>query len=161
MAELMAAPRERGERNNNPLNVRWDGRTRWKGMDPDTPSDRFFPVHKTHGFVRFLDPVTGLRAAARALWNYQKLHGLDTIGRIVARWAPPEDDNYTEGYIRLVEGQTGVGRDARVDLRDRDFLARLMAAMIRMECGRNIYPDAMIREAIELAGIPAAPRKGT
>lgn len=155
VTELTPRKLERGERNNNPLSVRWDGRTMWKGINRKTPSDRDRKVHGVWGFIIFEDVVWGFRAAARVLWNYQKLHGLDTIERLVARWAPPEDRNHTEAYIRLVERETGVARDARLDLRNRGLLVSIMAAMIRMECGRNIYDAAVIREGVDRAGIPA------
>ncbi|MGE0718409.1 MAG: structural protein [Alphaproteobacteria bacterium] len=146
----------RGERNNNPLNVRWDGRTEWRGQDPIRRSDRSLKTDGTHGFVVFVEPVWGLRAAARTLWNYQNKHGLDTVAKIVGRWAPP-NENETKSYVKRVAKEMGVSPVEPVDLRDRKLMIDLLRAMIRVECGRVIYSDDAIRAGVEIAGIPVLP----
>ena len=84
----------RGIRNNNPLNIRFNVRNDWKGQ---LGSDR-----ERGGMCVFSSPVWGFRAAFLLLQNYQVKHGCRTIRDIITKWAPPEDHNDTEAYIRRV-----------------------------------------------------------
>lgn len=128
-----------GIRNNNPGNLR-DSGDAWLGM---TGTD-------DRGFVRFDSPEMGLRAMARNLMNQPRLHGLDTVNEIVGKYAPP-NENDTNNYAQAVARQLGVSPDARLDLGDRQQLARLMAAMIRMEVGGNPYTPEQLQMAAALA----------
>lgn len=86
----------RGLRNNNPLNIR-NGESRWKGMEERDDEKEF---------VCFLSMSMGYRAAWILLRNYhQRLLNAGksyTLGNIIERWAPPEDNNDTHGYVRRV-----------------------------------------------------------
>ena len=86
----------RGLRNNNPLNIR-NGESRWKGMEERDDEKEF---------VCFLSMSMGYRAAWILLRNYhQRLlnEGKNyTLGNIIERWAPPEDNNDTHAYVRRV-----------------------------------------------------------
>ena len=86
----------RGLRNNNPLNIR-NGESRWKGMEERDDEKEF---------VCFLSMSMGYRAAWILLRNYhQRLLNVGksyTLGNIIERWAPPEDNNDTHGYVRRV-----------------------------------------------------------
>lgn len=84
-------------RNCNPLNIR-RGAARWQGMSKreDDPS-----------FEQFENMAYGWRAAFILLGRtyYEKYH-LDTIRKIIARWAP-ECENNTKAYIYYVAKQVG------------------------------------------------------
>jgi hypothetical protein len=74
----------RGIRNNNPLNIRLDRDNRWQGKVP--------PKHNSDGaFEQFQDPIMGLRAAAVLLIAHYDRQHLDTIRKLVAVWAPPNE----------------------------------------------------------------------
>ena len=84
-------------RNCNPLNIR-RGAARWQGMSKreDDPS-----------FEQFISMAYGWRAAFILLGRtyYEKYH-LNTIRKIIARWAP-ECENNTKAYIYYVAKQVG------------------------------------------------------
>ena len=84
-------------RNCNPLNIR-RGAARWQGM-----SKREDDID----FEQFLTMAYGWRAAFILLGRtyYEKYH-LDTIRKIISRWAP-ECENNTKAYINYVAKQVG------------------------------------------------------
>ncbi|MBO4673366.1 MAG: structural protein P5 [Bacteroidaceae bacterium] len=82
----------RGLRNNNPLNIRWNPKTRpWQGQ-------------KSHDgeFAIFETMEDGYRAAFRVLDSYNKKHNIYSVREIIYRWAPPQDHNHTRAYIERV-----------------------------------------------------------
>ena len=87
----------RGTRNNNPLNIRHAG-SQWVGMRK---------VQTDKCFVQFVSRKYGYRAAFVLLHNYIR-KGKDTIGKIVAKWAPSSDRNNTQAYINYVSSTTGI-----------------------------------------------------
>jgi len=125
----------RGERNNNPGNIRVSA-ARWQGA-----------AGADGGFVVFATPGDGLRAMAKVLRNFRRLHGINTLRGVVHRYAPPME-NDTAGYLQRVCKGVGVGPDEPVNLNDAGLLGRLMREMISVECGRCIYSDKEIFEAI-------------
>ena len=68
--------------NNNPGNIRTSP-TNWNG-EVTEPGEEF---------ERFSDMHMGVRASARILRTYGKKYGIDTINKIIDRYAPPEDNN--------------------------------------------------------------------
>ncbi|HEY6022286.1 MAG TPA: structural protein P5 [Candidatus Paceibacterota bacterium] len=124
----------RGERNNNPGNIE-RGTIHWQGMADDQSGDKRFIVFNT--------PEDGIRALAKLLFNYQNIHGLNTVRQIVNRWAPPtENDTYS--YVNTVASEVGVTPDDKINLTDSETLAKLVTAIIRHENGRVIYAESMI-----------------
>lgn len=123
---LSAKPLFKGERNNNPGNIR-----------------------KGDAFRTFSTPQEGLEAMAYLLGKYRN-SGLTTIRSIISKWAP-DSENKTAAYIADVMQQMSVGADDWIDLRDPATIQKLMKAMIRHENGRNIYGDDMIRQAVPRA----------
>lgn len=130
----------RGERNNNPGNIDRNA-TKWQGMAEDQPDSRF---------IKFSDPVWGIRAIAKVLLTYQNKHGLKTVSEIINRWAPPVENN-TDSYVRQVCKGLGCGPDAEIDLTDRIILQDLVTAIIRHENGRVAYPEETIAEGVDRA----------
>jgi len=62
--------------------------------------------------------------------------GLNTIEKIVARWAPPNENN-TAGYIAKVEKYSGVPRNKELTAADGADYIMIVAAMSFMENGKN------------------------
>ena len=82
----------RGIRNNNPCNIRHG--SRWVGLRPKQ-TDK--------GFCQFTSMEYGVRAALRTLMTYVNKHHLTSVRDIIYRWSPPEDNNNTVHYIRIIE----------------------------------------------------------
>lgn len=116
----------RGLRNNNPGNIRHDG-TRWQGERvPST--DR--------SFKQFTSMAYGYRAMFKLLTNYARLHNCQTIRKIISRWAPPSE-NDTAAYIDTVSRLTGIAPDQIIDITSQDQMCSLVAAMSRVENGKD------------------------
>ena len=85
----------RGQRNNNPLNIRHSA-DRWQGACKE---------QKDKSFVQFETMAYGYRAAWRILETYWKrMHAQGVafnVRNIIGRWAPPTE-NDTQAYIRTV-----------------------------------------------------------
>lgn len=142
----------RGERNNNPGNVEWDGKTKWKGMDLAQPSDG--------RFIRFADPVSGIRCLARVLLSYSHAYSsigspIDTVSEIIERWAPPKKagvvENDTRAYIAAVAAELRVQPDTRINVTVPDVMELLVRAIIHHENGRVKYSDAQIIDGVARA----------
>ena len=85
-------------RNCNPLNIRKNG-DKWKGLRAE---------QNDGAFCQFETMAYGWRAAFILLGRtyYEKYH-LNTIKKIISRWAPACENN-TKGYIAYVAKQVGV-----------------------------------------------------
>ena len=93
----------RGIRNHNPLNNRRTGKDQWQGL-AEVQNDR--------SFCQFESLEWGWRAAFYLLTRtYYHKYRLYTIRGIVSKWAPPQDHNNTEAYIKNVCKRTGIGPD--------------------------------------------------
>jgi hypothetical protein len=131
----------RGERNNNPGNIERNN-THWQGMSADQTGDT--------RFVAFDRPEDGIRALAKVLLNYQRVHHLDTVQDIIDRWAP-NSENDTSAYVHSVCTEMGVGAETCLDLHDAALLESLTRAIIRHENGRVIYPAETLEAAVDAA----------
>ena len=121
----------RGIRNNNPLNIRRTGKDQWKGLTE---------VQNDRGFCQFESMEWGWRAAFYLLTRtYFQKHGLQTIRGIISRWAPPQDHNDTEAYIRNVSRRTGIGPDEPIGVPSEKPSRWMMlgVAMAIQECGTD------------------------
>lgn len=141
----------RGIRNNNPLNIRHSP-SRWQGM----------AVEQTDpSFVQFRSMAYGYRAACKLLHSYwlrfRKEGKPFTVRNIISRWAPPEDNNDTEGYIRSVLLLGGLGGQEILFPPDNPLgyerLERLLIAMTCMESGTgtNQVDRKTIQEGYRMA----------
>lgn len=113
----------RGIRNNNPCNIR-RSRVIWQGE-----------VSKLNGmhdkaFCQFASMKMGLRAAFVLMRSYRNIHRLYDIDGVIKRWAPPEDGNDTEAYIKFVAHETGISRDDYLKYTD---LMKVVKAMCKIE----------------------------
>lgn len=124
----------RGIRNNNPLNIRKGDA--WLGM-VDNPTDP--------EFVQFVEMVYGVRAAFIILHRYFTIYGLDTVEKIISRWAPSSENN-TKSYIRAVCQRTGFGPNEILSFYYGPDMIDLVDTMIGVECGCHIE-RSIIRQA--------------
>ena len=131
----------RGIRNNNPGNIRW-------GDDWDGPVPKSQRTDKS--FCQFTTPEYGIRAMIIILRNYVKKHGLNTVRKIINRWAPPVE-NDTEAYVNSVAKQVGVDADKVIDVTDSRVMIPLLEAIITHENGSQPYEFATFVKAIDLA----------
>jgi hypothetical protein len=133
--ELMA----RGLNNNNPGNIVKGGAT-FQG-ERVSSSDR--------RFKEFVSLEYGYRAMFVLLKNYVRLHGCDTVRKVINRWAPPVE-NDTLRYVRFVSEKTGIAADMKFDPCDSNLMVKMVSAMSWMENG--IKPDETeIEKGWELA----------
>lgn len=135
----------RGIRNNNPGNVRESSldRTQWVGerASDDDPA-----------FEEFTEMRYGVRASAIVFRNYQRLYGLRSVAAMIARWAPP-NENDTPAYIAFVCKRIGVNESTPINLLDDEMCYAFLRAVFRKECGlpAEAIPEATVREGIALA----------
>ncbi|HCM3125521.1 TPA: hypothetical protein N3F75_004952 [Klebsiella aerogenes] len=129
----------RGVRNNNPGNLEASSSNPWVGQ---TGSDG--------RFAKFVTPEHGIRALGRNLLSYQR-QGIDTVGEIINRWAPPSDNNDTAAYIKSVCAQLGVKADQPLDASNPDTLQALCAAIIKHENGSQPYSNEQLSTGVSAA----------
>jgi len=131
----------RGVRNRNPGNIRKSADD-WLGLSDNQDDPSFFV---------FTEPVYGLRAIAKIVLKYQRKCGLDTVRKIIDRWAPPTE-NDTASYAEAVAHDIGISPDEHVDfVANRNRLVSLVAAIVRHENGQNPYQGTMIKRAVDMA----------
>lgn len=114
----------RGLRNNNPGNIRLDG-VHWKG-EKEPSADKEFKQFKTMAW--------GYRAMFQSLNTYYTKYGLDTIRKMISRWAPPTE-NHTDNYVKTVSDRSGTPPDSRITATNRDVMVPIVAAMSCVENG--------------------------
>ena len=128
----------RGIRNNNPGNIEWSASQTWQGQ-----------VGSDGRFIIFSDAHWGLRALARLLSNYRRLHGLTTVQGLIGRWAPSGENN-TSAYVSAVASAVGVRPNQELTFAGDQFV-RLVAAIVQHENGQQPYTTAQIRAGINAA----------
>ena len=100
-------------------------------------------------FVQFTERVYGYRAAFVLLRSYIG-KGKDTIGKIIAKWAPSSDGNNTQSYINYVSKSTGINASHALRWEDKDDLVEIVRSMAHMESG-IVEDRKLIEEAYNLA----------
>ena len=138
----------RGIRNNNPLNIRHDENNDWEGKRG---------VQTDKAFVQFDERVYGYRAAFVLIGNYI-LRGMNTIKRIICRWAPPSDGNNTYSYIKHVSDTTGIGVETPLDFEEEEKMVEIVRSMAQIESG-IIEEQAILKRAYGMALISYEERK--
>ena len=114
----------RGLRNHNPLNIRKSS-TRWQGMSA---------VQADRSFVTFISNEWGYRAAFRILHTYITKYKLCTIKDIIARWAPPSENN-TRMYTLTVVERSCIDEQARIYHTNKEYMVKIVMAMSYVENG--------------------------
>lgn len=117
----------RGLRLCNPGNIRINGDLFQGEIRPS----------KDKSFKQFETMAYGYRAVFRILSNYYRNYKLDTIRKMIGRWAPPEDNNHTEAYIKAVSDYSGIPSDDPINVNDREQMTRIVAGMSKVENGRE------------------------
>lgn len=122
----MIKQRPRGVRNNNPGNIR---------INDDLFQGEIRPS-RDKAFKQFETMAYGYRAVFRILRNYYNNYKLDTIRKMIGRYAPPSE-NDTDAYIKAVSDYAGIPADDPVDINDREQMTRIVAGMSKVENGRE------------------------
>jgi len=142
---------QRGIRNNNPLNIRYDSANDWQGQ-----------IGKDdEGFAIFETANHGMRAGDIILENYDDLHGIDTISEAMERFSPASDDNDPEAYADFVANLTGMGANQRIDLSDpatRQSIVTAQAAFETPQVDSGLQSYQVARQAQQ--GAPTVPQLG-
>lgn len=129
----------RGVRNNNPGNIRIGDN--WQGLAP---------MQEDGSFCQFSDAKYGIRALAYLLLkSYHIKRGLNTVRKIINRWAPPSE-NDTASYVMQVAKAMQVGADEAIDLTKEFALAGLVAAIIKHENGAQPYSGLQIMAGVRM-----------
>lgn len=136
----------RGIRNHNPGNIELG--EPWEGLA--TAEEKMEFQKEEQRFCVFRAPKWGLRALARLLGNYQRIHDLTTIRGMVNRWAPPHE-NDTDSYVRAVSEGMGISPRTRFSFTSKDLAVSMMKAVIKHENGIQPYSDAQVEEGYALA----------
>lgn len=138
--DLSTAPR--GIRNNNPGNIDFNPINKWKGLNPKSKElDSRFCV--------FISPEYGIRALLILLRNYDRKYNLNSVRKIINRWAPSHENN-TSAYTKHVCSLMNVEPDMCLNLSDRNELISLAKAIVTHENGVQPYSDDKYQSAYEL-----------
>lgn len=130
---LRNASYPRGMRNNNPGNLRISSSS-WKGKVPTSKN--------TDGaFEQFDYYVWGVRAMIVLLRNYINRDKLNTIRKIMTKYAPPSE-NHTNTYAKWVAQKSGIGIDQPL-VANQQYLRPLVKAMAHYENGQEAVEDDM------------------
>ena len=125
MTMATIAKTSRGYRNNNPLNIR---KSPQKYEGEIQGEDKSFKTFKTMAY--------GFRAGFKILRTYIHKYKLDSIEKIITRWAPPSE-NDTGAYIRFVCTRTGRRPMQLIYFTPLDMIP-IVLAMAEMENGLPI-----------------------
>ena len=133
--KLQTSKSPRGQRNNNPLNIKYVKTTIWVGQVRDIErSDKVF--------AEFTDMKYGIRAGIKLIKNYIR-SGYNTIDKIISRWCPDHTapayrqfvGDHVKAVIPTVDRWTVIGRD------DKAVIREMVKAMAVMECQYRIDDD--------------------
>lgn len=125
----------RGERNNNPGNIRHG--EPWQGLSAQqTDKD----------FCQFVSTEYGIRAIYVLMRTYEKKYGLCSIREIINRYAPPKENN-TEGYIQRVAKELNVSTEDCVSVSKKEVAIALATAIVGVELGYQPYSQKVFEDA--------------
>lgn len=122
----------RGIRNNNPLNIRI-GNT-WLGEVTNPTDDEF---------EQFVHVCYGLRAGFILLKRYINRYKLNTIEKIISRWAPHNENN-TRSYINQVARGMNITPDTPLLYEDKNRMCALVYEIVYVENGQHIQMSEIV-----------------
>jgi hypothetical protein len=140
----MADASVRNVRNNNPGNLKHTADD-WEGAKAEQ-SD---PV-----FVQFDTPAYGVRALSKTLITYKNKHNLNTVEKIINRFAPGEE-NDTKKYISFISNYLGVTPSEIIDVENPNIAKEIIKAIITQEGGKeslNVF-ESNIDEGLRMSGV--------
>jgi hypothetical protein len=105
-----------GQRLNNPFNLR------------DYNQGFVGATGAEDGFLRFDDPLAGIRAADRVLNTYGRDRGINTLAALLDTFAPPSE-NPTQDYLAYVAERSGFGPNQEIDLTNPYVRERILTPM--------------------------------
>ena len=70
----------------------------------------------------------------KILRNYINNYKLDTIRKIIGRWAPKNENN-TLAYVKAVSDYAGISPDDPINAYNREIMIRIVAGMSQVENG--------------------------
>jgi len=143
-----------GEKNNNPLNIRYEKGNKWLGKSAKHDD--------INGFEKFEHIAYGIRNADDLLKTYGSKYRDDSIRDVVSRWSPPkgkyngkEYTNNTDSYVNEVARQLGISPDDKIDLANDDTRRDLIKAMVTFETPGVTITDDMIAGARDISVVAA------
>ena len=125
----------RGERNNNPGNIRHG--SKWQGLSAQQTDS---------SFCQFVSPEYGIRAIYKLLQTYQKKYELNTVESIIDRYAPPNENN-TTGYINRAAKDIGVSVNEPINVSSKPVAIALATAIVGVELGYQPYSQKVFEDA--------------
>ncbi|HGN9440509.1 TPA: structural protein [Proteus mirabilis] len=125
----------RGERNNNPGNIRHG--SKWQGLSAQQ-TDR--------DFCQFVSPEYGIRAIYKLFQTYQNRDNLNTVEKIIDKYAPPSENN-TAGYINRAAKDIGVSVNEPIDVTSKPVAIALATAIVGVELGYQPYSQKVFEDA--------------
>lgn len=117
----------RGLRNCNPGNIRKNSIVYAGEIVPS----------QDESFKQFTTMAYGYRAIFVLLYTYQRRYGLDTVAKMIARYAP-ENENNTAAYIDAVAKRSGVPANGHITATNGDVMIPIVAAMSAVENGIEV-----------------------
>lgn len=113
-----------GMRLNNPCNIMRNQSVKWIG-ETESSHPRL---------TAFESLYYGIRAGLRIIDTYVTKHGLNTVRKIITRYAPPVE-NPTNNYVDYVAKQLNADPDEVLDMAQIDVRGKLLLAVINFEQG--------------------------
>jgi hypothetical protein len=126
-----------GPKSNNPGNIRTSDGNAWQGKTTQPGSQ----------FEAFDTPENGIRAMGVLLGNYAK-QGVNTLGGIVGKWAPP-NENQTDALITNASKRTGFDPNQPLDLNDPAVRTKVVQALLLQEQGKMPYGQDVVQAGVD------------
>ena len=125
----------RGERNNNPGNIRHG--SKWQGL---------LAQQTDRDFCQFVSPEYGIRAIYKLFQTCQNRDNLNTVEKIIDKYAPPSENN-TAGYINRAAKDIGVSVNEPIDVTSKPVAIALATAIVGVELGYQPYSQKVFEDA--------------
>lgn len=139
----------RGIRNNNPGNLNFAGQA---GATKEGGENGRFAVFKS------------MRDGISALYKQIQLYfsrGVNTIESVVNKYAPADDNNNVQAYIKQLVGATGKQADEKLSGEDTETVFKLIRGIINHENGKGYVSDQDILSGIQVGSTATAMRQQT
>ena len=139
----------RGIRNNNPGNLNYVGQS---GASKESGENGRFAVFES------------MRDGISALYRQIQLYfsrGVNTIESVVNKYAPADDNNNVQAYIKQLVGATGKQADEKLSGEDTETVFKLIRGIINHENGKGYVSDQDILSGIQVGSTATAMRQQT